>query len=181
MCIRKLVITNRICLGNRELCFEAYSLPKGEVVELTSNQLKHCIKNGTDEVYGLELDTKTDRLVLSKSFFTTNLMNKIHTGVLTPMEESETVANIFYLVIGTHKEGDATMYDVISSRYERNSFSAEKVKTLIELGIITSGAKLEHDKIIVAPLEKPSAPKAEKPTSEKKATAEKEKDIAKTK
>ena len=181
MSIRKLIITNRICLGNRELCFEAYSLPKGEVVELTSNQLKQAIKNGTDEVYGLELDPKTDTLVLSKSFNTSNLMNKIHTGVLSPWVESETLANIFYIVIGTHKEGDVTMYDVISSRYERNSFNAEKVKTLIELGIITSGAKLENGEIVVAPLEKPSASKAEKPTADKKPTVEKEKDSTKSK
>ena len=108
-------------------------------------------------------------------------MNKVHTGMLTPMVPSDTLANLFYLVIGTHKDGDITMYDVISSRYERNSFNAEKVKTLIELGIITSGAKLENGEIVVAPLEKPSAPKVEKPTADKKPTVEKEKDSAKSK
>ncbi len=37
MC-RKLVVTNEIFLGARPICYEAYSLPKGEVVELTEKQ-----------------------------------------------------------------------------------------------------------------------------------------------
>ena len=38
MC-RKLVVTNEIFLGARPICYEAYSLPKGEVVELTEKQI----------------------------------------------------------------------------------------------------------------------------------------------
>ena len=38
MC-RKLVVTNEIFLGTRAICYEAYSLPKGEVVELTEKQI----------------------------------------------------------------------------------------------------------------------------------------------
>ena len=71
------------------------------------------------------------------------------------MVEGETVANIFYVVIGTKKSKNETLYEVISSRYERTTFTAEKVKTLIDLNIITGGAKLENGEIVVAPLEKP--------------------------
>ena len=39
MC-RKLVVTNEIFLGARPICYEAYSLPKGEVVELTEKQIR---------------------------------------------------------------------------------------------------------------------------------------------
>ena len=49
------------------------------------------------------------------------------------------------------------MYDVISSRYERTSFTEEKVKTLLDMHIISAGAKMQGDKVIVAPLEKPKA------------------------
>ena len=52
MC-RKLVVTNEIFLGTRAICYEAYSLPKGEVVELTEKQIKDALKGiTTDEVYG---------------------------------------------------------------------------------------------------------------------------------
>ena len=55
MC-RKLVVTNRLGLGSRELGWETYSLPKGEVVEFTSKQLKDAIRTGSDEVYAQCVD-----------------------------------------------------------------------------------------------------------------------------
>ena len=85
-------------------------------------------------------------------------MKKIHTNTLIPMVEDDCLANLFYIVIGTHKEKGNTMYDVISSRYERTSFTEEKVKTLLDMHIISAGAKLQGDKVVVAPLEKPKAP-----------------------
>lgn len=154
MC-RKLVVTNKLSLGNRELGWETYSLPKGELVEFTSKQLKDAIRLGTDEVYGLKVSEETGELVFDEAFFTTNMMNKLHINTLVPMVEDDCLANLFYIVIGTHKVKQETMYDVISSRYERASFNAEKVKNLLEMGIISGGAKLENGEIVVASLEKP--------------------------
>ena len=94
---------------------------------------------------------------------TTNMMKKIHTNTLVPMVEDACLANLFYIVIGTHKEKGNTMYDVISSRYERTSFTEEKVKTLLDMHIISAGAKMQDGKVVVAPLEKPKAPE---PTNE---------------
>ena len=155
MC-RKLVVTNKLSLGNRELGFEAWSLPKGELVEFTSKQLKDIIRNGgPDEVYGLKISEENGELVFDNSFYVTNMMNKLHINTLVPMVEDDCLANLFYIVIGTHKVKNEIMYDVISSRYERTSFNAEKVKTLLEMKIISAGAKLENGEIVVAPLEKP--------------------------
>lgn len=155
MC-RKLIVTNKLSLGNRELGWETYSLPKGELVEFTSKQLKDIIRNsGTDEVYGLKVSEETGELVFDEAFFTINMMNKLHINTLVPMVEDDCLANLFYIVIGTHKVKQETLYDVISSRYERASFTADKVKTLLEMKIISGGAKLENGEIVVAPLEKP--------------------------
>lgn len=156
MC-RKLVVTNKLSLGNRELGWEAYSLPKGEVVEFTSKQLKDAIRLGTEEVYGLRLAEESGDLVFDEGFFTTNMMNKVHINSLTPMVESDCLANLFYIVIGSRKVKQETVYDVISSRYERTTFNAEKVKTLLEMAIISGGAKLENNEIVVAPLTKEKA------------------------
>lgn len=154
MC-RKLVVTNRISLGTREICWEAYSLPKGEVIEVTKNQLMDMIKRGTDEVYGLRISAKGNELEFdTDGFFTTNMMNKVHTNTLIPMEQENCLTNLFYIVIGTKQENNETVYEVISSRYERTTFNAEKVKTLLEMGIISGGAKLEDGKIVVAPMSK---------------------------
>lgn len=163
MC-RKLVVTNEIFLGARAICYEAYSLPKGEVVELTEKQIKDAIKGlTTDEVYGLALSEAGELILDTENFFTTNMMKKIHTNTLVPMVEDDCLANLFYIVIGTHKEKGNTMYDVISSRYERTSFTEEKVKTLLDMHIISAGAKMQDGKVVVAPLEKPKAPE---PTNE---------------
>lgn len=154
MC-RKLIVTNRLCLGNRELGWEAYSLPKGEVVEFTSKQLKDAIRHGTEEVYGLIISEETGELVFdTEGFFTTNMMNKVHINTLTPMIEEDCLANLFYIVTGTRKSKQETLYEVISSRYERTEFTAEKIKTLLEMKIISGGARLNNGKIEVAPLEK---------------------------
>ena len=80
------------------------------------------------------------------------MMKKIHTNTLIPMVEEDCLANLFYIVIGTHKEKGNTMYDVISSRYERTSFTEEKVKTLLDMHIISAGAKLENGAVVVASL-----------------------------
>jgi hypothetical protein len=155
MC-RKLVVTNEIFLGSRAICFEAYSLPKGEVVELTEKQIKDALKGITkDEVYGLALSESGDLVLDKEDFYSINMMKKIHTNTLVPLVEDDCLANLFYIVIGTHKEKGQLLYDVISSRYERTSYTAEKVKTLLEMHIISGGAKLQDNEIVVAPLEKP--------------------------
>lgn len=176
MC-RKLVVTNRINLGTREICWEAYSLPKGEVIEVTKNQLVDMIKRGTDEVYGLKISDKGNELEFdTEGFFTTNMMNKVHTNTLIPMVQENCLTNLFYIVIGTKQENNETVYEVISSRYERTTFNAEKVKTLLEMGIISGGAKLENGKIVVAPLSKEAGTPDKKP-----AEAEKPAEIVKDK
>lgn len=158
MC-RKLVVTNQIFLGARAICHEAYNLPKGEVVELTEKQIKDALKGiTTDEIYGLALSDTGELVLDAENFYCVNMMKKIHTNTLIPMVEYDCLANLFYIVIGTHKEKGNTMYDVISSRYERTSFTEEKVKTLLDMHIISAGAKLQGDKVVVAPLEKTKAP-----------------------
>ena len=173
MC-RKLVVTNEIFLGARPICYEAYSLPKGEVVELTEKQIKDALKGlTTDEVYGLALTESGELILDTENFFTTNMMKKVHTNTLVPVVEDDCLANLFYIVIGTHKEKGNTMYDVISSRYERTSFTEEKVKTLLDMHIISAGIKFDKDKIVVAPLEKSeqSKPQQSADTKIEKTTA----------
>lgn len=167
MCMRKLVVTNQLSLGNRVLGWEAYSLPKGEVVEFTVKQLKDIIRSGKDEVYGLKISEEDGELMFdTEGFFTTNMMNKVHINSLIPMVEEDCLANLFYIVVGSHREKGTVYYDVISSRYERTSFSAERVKALLEMKIISGGAKLENGEIVVAPLEKAEATAAEEAVKE---------------
>ena len=175
---RKLVVINKLGLGTRELGYEVYSLPKGEVLEFTAKQLRDIMKagrdgKGKDEVYGLKIGENGFDLVFdNEGFFTSNIMYKVHIGSLTPMAETESMINLFYIVIGTHVEHGEVMYDVISSRFERTSFNGEKLRALLEMNVISGGAKLEHGKIIVAPLEKVKKPVEEVNALEEKPVAE---------
>lgn len=153
MC-RKLIVTNKLSLGNRELGWEAYSMPKGEVLEFTGKQLKDAITRGTDEVYGLRLSDDGELVFDREGFYTVNMMNKLHINTLVPIDETECMANLFYTVIGTCEKDGKMLYDAVSSRYERVLLTEEKAKIMIEMGIISSGAKLDGDRIAVAPLEK---------------------------
>ena len=175
MC-RKLVVINKLGLGTRELGYEVYSLPKGEVLEFTAKQLRDIIKAGKEEAYGLKIGENGIDLVFDEGFFTTNMMYKVHIGSLTPMVQTDCLVNLFYVVIGTHVQHGEVMYDVVSSRFERTSFTEEKVKILLNMGVISGGAKLdENGKIVVAPLEKVKKPVEEKkvPVEEVKALEEK--------
>ena len=60
------------------------------------------------------------------------------------------------------------VYEVVSSRYERTTFTAAKIRTLLEMGIISAGVKLVNDELVVAPLEKP---KKEETAEKKEETA----------
>lgn len=153
MC-RKLVVVNELVLGNRVLGFEALALPKGEIVEFTPKQLKDMISGGKDEVYGVTVSESTEELVPDNSFFCKNWMIKSHINSLVPKYECESLVNLFYIVIGTHKEKGVPVYDVVSSRYERTSFGEEKIRTLIDMDIVSAGAMVVDDKVVVAPLEK---------------------------
>ena len=70
------------------------------------------------------------------------------------MNEDDCLSTLFYIVIGTHKEKGNTMYDVVSSRYERTSFTEDKVRALLDMKIISAGATIRNGEIVVAPLEK---------------------------
>lgn len=173
MC-RKLVVVNKLSLGSRELGWECFSFPKREVIELTTKQLKDAIKHGTDEVYGLVVNKDTDELEFDRErWFTTNMMNKLHINTLVPIEESDSLANLYYIVVGTHKEENKQVYEVVSSRYEQAVFSEEKVRTLLDLKIISGGAKLEDGKIVVASMEKVKPVETEKKPEQKETKAAK--------
>lgn len=129
MC-RKLIITNEIFLGSRPICFEAYSLPKGEVVELTEKQIKDAPKGITsDEVYGMKITEAGELELDTENFFVTNMMKKVHTNTLISMVEDDCLANLFYIVIGT-----ATCRWEIFIQHVRSNFKKKNICIQLETG-----------------------------------------------
>ena len=58
------------------------------------------------------------------------------------IENENVMANVFYIVIGSHEEKGVVYYDCISTKFEQASFEQSDAKAYIKLGIISGGARL---------------------------------------
>lgn len=142
----KYYVINELALGNRSLGYELAT--DREIVEMTAKSIRDGIKAGK-EIYGLKVADNGIDLVLDDKFYMRNYMVKTHINSLKPKYEEECMANIMYVVTGSQIKNGKQVYDVISSRFERTSFSEEKLKAMLELGVIAGGCKLDGDKIIL--------------------------------
>lgn len=160
MCMTKFVVS-RTMLGNRE---QGWALWNGkEIVEMTSKEIKDALLKD-EAVYGLEVGADGE-LTLGSNFFTRNIMEHRQVGNYKPMfEEENCMVNVFYIVTGKADNGE---YEVISTKFERTAFSEEKVKIMLSMGIISAGAKLENDKVVLPNLDKKTVKEEKKPTEPK--------------
>lgn len=149
MC-RMNVVVNKLVLGNRELGWELWN--GKEVMEYTSKQLKDIIKAGKQKVCGLKIGESGELDLDKEGFFTTNMMVHSHIGSWKSMEE-EGMANLLYVCIGSHEESGKVVYDCISSRFEQAAISESDMRAYLKIGIVSGGAKLDGDKIVLASLE----------------------------
>lgn len=142
-------VINRLDLGSRELGWELYD--GHQVIELTSRQLKEEIKS-QNIICGLCIAEDGELDLDNEGFFTTNMMIHAHIDQYKPMISSTCMANVMYIVIGSHKEDNKEVYDLVSSRMARETFDTSKVKTLLEMGIISGGIRLNGNKLELAPI-----------------------------
>ena len=150
----KLYVLNQLVLGGRELGWECFN--GKEIVEMTSKQIKDGLKAGK-EIYGLRV-TEKGEFVPDEKVFYNNYMIKSHIGNLRPYGENA-IANVMYVVTGSHTDNGVKVYNVISSRFEQACFTEERLKALMELGLVQGGAKLEDGKIVL-PFEETAEPEA---------------------
>lgn len=138
-------------LGQRET---GYTLWDGkQVMEQTAKQIKDTIKSGK-KVCGLTLDENGELMLDKIGFHATNLMVHRHSGNYRPLLEEGCMANLFYIVIGSHKDGENTVYDCISTRFEQLTLNEADVKAYLRIGVISAGCRLnEKGEIELASLE----------------------------
>lgn len=138
--MEKKFIINRVDLGQRVMGYELFNsaVNGGEVIGLTTKQLSEAVKAG--EVLGMVLDSNgTLQLDEGKGF--QSIMVKTGIGTLTSTDPSA-VANLMYTVY----KRDGENYKVISSRFGRQSFCADKIRALLDLGAV-NGVVLDGEKI----------------------------------
>ena len=160
MCQMRVVVLREM-LGNREIC---WSLWNGkEVMEMTSKQIKDSINAGK-KVCGLKIGVSGELELDKEGFSCNNIMEHRHSSMYKPMVEENCMANMFYVVIGKSEEDGKIVYDCISTKWEQAKISEVDLRAYIRIGVVSAGAKLVDDKIVLADLE---FPKVETTTVEK--------------
>ena len=157
------IVVNKLVLGNRELGWELWS--GKEVMEYTSKQIKDMIKAGKQKICGLKIGDNDELLLDKEGFFTTNMMVHSHIGSWKSMEE-ESMVNNLYVCIGSHEESGKVVYDCISSKFEQAKISENDMRAYLKIGIVSGGAKLDGEKIVLAGTE--TEKKVQVPVTEKK-------------
>ena len=157
------VALNQLVLGNRELGWELFDGKQS--LEMTSRQVTDCIKAG-EKVCGLTLG-KYEQLELDKEgFYTTNMTIHSHIGNYRVMNEDTGMSNLLFVCIGKHEEAGVVFYDCISNRFEQRAIPESDMKVYLKLGLVSGGAKLDGENIVLASLE---YEKEEKTVAESKA------------
>ncbi len=148
----RLLVVNKLYLGNRELGFELMDLKKLEVLEMTAGQIKSALKSGK-EILGVKVTGENELDLDKEKYFMTNIMKKVHINKLEPLYEGESsLANIFFYVVGvTSKEGE-TLFNVINSRFGRTAMTEQVLKVYYQMGAIAGGVRIEDDKIVISDL-----------------------------
>lgn len=150
MCTMRIVVVREM-LGTRETGWGLYD--GRQLMEKTSKEIKDLIKSGK-KVCGLTLDKEGELVMDKEGFFCRNILEHRHCGNYKPMVEEDFSANLFYIVIGSHIENEKTVYDCISTRFERLKLTEEDVRAYLRVGVISAGCRLgEDNKIELAPLE----------------------------
>ena len=161
-------------LGSRDIC---WSLWNGkEVMEMTSKQIVNTIKAG-NKVCGLTIGSNGELELDREGFFATNMMVHRHCGNYKPMLEEGCMANMFYVVIGSHEENGNVVYDCISTKWEQAKLSEADLRAYLKIGIVSAGATIIDNKVVLADLEfkKEVADKVEAVPVEKEEDAKTEK------
>ena len=128
----KKFIINRVDLGQRVTGYEIFNpgVNGGEVLGVTAKQLSEAVKSG--EVLGMVLDG-SGALKLDEAKGFRAIMVKTGVGTLTSTDPAA-VANLMYTVY----RRDGENYKVISSRFGRQTFCADKIKALLDLGAVNA-------------------------------------------
>ena len=80
--------------------------------------------------------------------------------------EEESMVNNLYVCIGSHEESGKVVYDCISSKFEQAKISENDMRAYLKIGIVSGGAKLDGEKIVLAGTEPEK--KVQVPVTEKK-------------
>lgn len=135
----------RLDLGQTRIAgYLVYDSKSKEFQEKTPKEIATLINK--NELNGLKI---TDgKVELDSNFRVNNLMVKSGVGKFRKLYDDDTVINCIYAVVKVIRYDDNTVYEVINNRCARVKMNEERVKMLIEIGIVY-GVKLIKNEISI--------------------------------
>lgn len=144
-------VASREDLGSRVTGYTLYDSATKGFVGMTTKTIIEALRNG-EAIYGFKLDN--DELALDdKMFHQNNLMVRTGINNYRAMIDCDIPVNNLYTVVRIIKtdNNEITGYEVITSRHARLEVTPEKLKGLIEMGVVQGGAWLDSKgKIVTA-------------------------------
>lgn len=143
-------VANREDLGSRVTGYTLYDSATLGFVGMTTKAIVEALRNG-EVIYGFKLDGE-ELAFDDKMFHQTNLMVRTGVNNYRSVIECDIPVNNLYTVVRIIKTGDEiTGYEVITSRHARLEVTPDKLKGLIEMGLVQGGAWLDSKgKIVTA-------------------------------
>lgn len=141
-------LINREDLGSRTTGYIVYCDKTKKFYGMTEKQIVSLLKTG-EAVRGFVLANDETLQLDEQGFKTSNYMVRTGINSLRPLNENNTLSNIFYVVVGTETKNGKTLYEVVNSRYGRSTISEDKLKSFLEFGAIQGGACLDKGMIQV--------------------------------
>ena len=149
MCI---YVSNGNYLGQRLVGYDCYESKSKGFIGFSERQLIDKLKRG-ERVYGFVLgkEDNEDKLVLDvEGFNMTNLQLKSGVNNLTWLyDNSDSDMNIALVVVAVYLEKGRRTYECINARHARVEYDENKLRMLMELGIMVGGVKLDKNKIVL--------------------------------
>ena len=149
MCI---YLSNGNYLGQRLIGYDCYESKTKGFIGFSEKQLIDKIKRG-ERVYGfvLDKDSEEDKLVLDvEGFNMTNLQLKSGVNNLSWLyDNSDSDMNIALVVVAVYIEKGRRTYECVNARHARVEYDENKLRMLMELGVMVAGVRLDKNKIVL--------------------------------
>lgn len=145
-------LTNGNYLGQRLIGYDCYESKSKGFVGLSEKQVVDKLKRG-ERVYGFVLgrDGEEEKPVLdNEGFNMTNLQLKTGVNNLSWLyDNSDSDMNIALIAVAVYNEKGRQTYECVNARHARVEYDENKLRMLMELGIMVAGVRLEKNRIVL--------------------------------
>ena len=144
-------LSNGNSLGQRLIGYDFYDSKSKGFVGMTEKQVIAKLKK-EEKVYGFTLakEGEEDVLVLDvEGFNMSNLQLKTGVNSLSWMNEDNSSDMNMELIVVAVSGDRKKAYETVNARHARVSYSEEKLKMMLELGVPVAGVRLDKNKLVV--------------------------------